>query len=238
MSLLILGAGYVGERLRAAHASVTATRRQADDTSIRFDLAAQETWEGLPAADAVVWTFPAAPVELARRFRDHALRHVKNLIVLGSTSAYLTREPDEWVSEETPLDLAQPRVAGEESLRQSGATVLQLAGIWGPGRDPIRWLLDGRVRNGLKHVNLAHVDDILAAISAVIAAPRPGERLNVCDGEPRRWREHVAALAAEGRLPPAFELPETPPGLDSKRVRNDRLRAMLPAHRFTRLSGF
>ena len=115
--------------------------------------------------------------------------------------------------------------------------MLQLAGIWGPGRDPLRWLTEGRIRNGRKYVNLAHADDILAAIEACLHQPRPGERINVCDGEPSRWSEHVTRLIAQEKLPASFQLPEAEPGLDSKRIRNDRLRALLPAgysfHRFT-----
>ena len=111
-----------------------------------------------------------------------------------------------------------------------------MAGIWGPGRDPVGWLRGGRIRSGAKFVNLAHVDDILAAIDAVLRTPCPGQRNNVSDGAPRRWRDHVVDLRASGRLAPSFELADEE-GADSKRVRNDRLRALLPAHHaFTRLT--
>lgn len=72
------------------------------------------------------------------------------------------------------------------------------------------------------------------ALDAVLADPRPGERLNVCDGVPRRWSEHVARLQATKRLAPGFVLPEAPAALDGQRVSNGRLRARLdPAHQFT-----
>lgn len=184
-----------------------------------------------------MWTFPAAPVEVALRFREERIPRSANLIVLGSTSAYRTSETDQWIDESAPLDLSQARVEGEERLRETGATVLHLAGIWDAARDPLRWLTEGRIKNGRKYVNLAHTDDIVAAIEAALLTPRPGERINVSDGEPRRWSEHVERLVASGRLPPTFRLPEADPGVDSKRISNDRLRALLPAgytfHRFT-----
>lgn len=227
MRLLILGAGWVGEALRRRYPDAAFTRRTAVDGAIAFDLAREETWAALPAAEAVVWTFPAAPAERAYSLFQSRFASSK-VIVLGSTSAYLTGAADAEIDETSPLDPDQPRVAGEEALRRRGAAILHLAGLWGPGRDPVRWLLDGRIANGLKFVNLVHLEDVLAAVDAVLARFEPGLRLNVSDGRPRRWREHVAALQLRGELPPGFSLPESPPGPESKRIPAARLERLLP----------
>jgi nucleoside-diphosphate-sugar epimerase len=235
MDLLILGAGWVGEALRERHPEARVTHRRPREGALAFDLAREETWEDLPSAENVVWTFPAAPADRAiALFERHFAR--SKVVVLGSASAYVAPAPDSLVDEETPLDLTQPRVAAEEALRLRGAAVLHLAGLWGPGRDPLRWLSEGRIRNGGKYVNLVHLDDVLAAIDAVFARFERGLRLNVSDGLPRRWTEHVASLRAQGRLAAGFQLPEAPGGADSKRVSNERLRARLPGHRFQRFT--
>jgi len=225
--LLILGAGWVGDALRQRFIEAAYTHRSPSPGAIEFDLDRASTWANLPEADDVVWTFPAEPPELVVRLHQDRLAGARALVVLGSTSAYLTRTPDEEVTEETPPDLRQPRVAGEEALRSRGATVLALAGLHGPGRDPARWLLSGRIANGLRYANLAHLSVVLAAVEAVLARPLPGERVNVCDGEPMRWSEHVRTLRAQGRLPAGFRLPEAPPDCTSRRVSCARLRALM-----------
>lgn len=234
--MLILGAGWVGDALRARCPHAAFTRRSARPGATEFDLAREETWTSLPADDEVVWTFPAAPPERAIALFESRFASSK-VVVLGSTSAYLSSGPDELVDESAPLDLAQPRVAGEEALRARGAAVLHLAGLWGPGRDPVKWLLEGRVRNGLRFVNLVHLDDVLASIAAALAKFEPGLRVNVSDGRPRRWNEHVAELHARGGLPAGFALEQAPLGFKSKRIASTRLERLLPGHRFRRFPG-
>jgi nucleoside-diphosphate-sugar epimerase len=230
--MLILGAGYVGRALRAAAPGAVATHRPGAPLGPgerAFALEDEGTWPGLPVHGAdVVWTFPAAPLPLVRKFHAAALGDAHTLVVFGSTSAYAPAEPDALITERSPLDLAQPRVAGEEWLREQGAAVLQLAGIWGPGREPLGWLTRGLIRNGRKRVNLIHVADIVATVLAVQAAGLRGERINVSDGAAESWNDIVAALAARGALPAGFALPQQPPDASSKRVANDRLRALLP----------
>lgn len=219
MRLLVLGAGWVGEALLQRHPEAHGTSR---DGGLRpkFVLEERDTWAHLPDHDAVVWTFPATAPELAMALRA---RLHGPLVVLGSTGSLGGAG---WVDEASPLDRTQPRVVGEEVLRWSGATVLHLAGLWGPGRDPVDWLRAGRIRSGRKYVNLAHLDEVLDTIEHVIRHPIPGQRLCVADGAPRRWREHVEDLVAAGRLPPTFTLPDGDD--DGYRVRVDRLRALRP----------
>ena len=226
---LILGSGYVGRRLAAALPGVC-TRRlaEAGPATLVFDLADDTTWAALPAPGVVVWTFPAGPLAAVERFHAAYLHRARQVIVLGSASCYRVPAPDAWVDEDAPLDSARPRVAGEEFLRARGATVLALALIWGPDRSPAGWLRAGRIANGRKYVNLCHVDDIVATVRALLARPQPGARLIVCDGAPRRWQAWAAAYDLPA--PPA-----APVGRESKRLRADRLRALLGvSHNFLR----
>lgn len=233
---MILGAGYVGRHLQAAHPGAIVTHRPAtprSDRELPFDLEQPATWVGLPTEGAdVVWTFPARPLGAVQDFFRLKLATSRTVIVLGSTSAYHVRTPGEVVTEDSPLDLSQARVQGEEWLREQGATVLQLAGIYGPDRRPERWLTKGLIKNGRKIVNLIHVEDIVATIEACIATPQPGKRFNVSNGLAPAWRDLLARFKAQGELPPDFTLPEADPGTDNKIVSNARLRALLPGRAF------
>jgi nucleoside-diphosphate-sugar epimerase len=232
--LLILGAGYVGSALKAELPDAIVTHRPGKPLAPGehpFLLEEPDTWGALPTPGAdVVWTFPARPLDLVQKFHREKLGEARSVLVLGSTSAYLTRSPDETVSESTPLDLTQERVAGEEWLREQGAMVLQLAGIFGPNRHPLQWLRKGLIKNGRKRVNLIHVDDIVLAIQALVKTPQPGVRINLANGLAPRWNELVEQFKRQGELPPDFSLAQTESGGDSKFVANERLRALLPGH--------
>ncbi len=235
----ILGAGYVGAALlkRLPGAVATRRRRGPDRSLIRFDLADRATWQQLPVSGrTVVITFPAEPCDLIEAFHAELLSQAAGVIALGSTSAYrLPPEAGEAVveiTEDAPLDLNRERVRGEEWLREAGATILQLAGIFGPDRDPADWLNRGRIRDGAKIVNLIHVDDIIAAILALVQRPMPGQRINVVNDEPIAWRDLRARLIAAGRVDARRPLADSIPGEHGKRVLNQRLRALMPEHTF------
>lgn len=231
--LLILGAGYVGRQLLAAAPNALGTRRTDASLGPRefvFDLANPATWEHLDAAQRhVVWTFPATPPDLVERFFEAKLKQAASLIVLGSTSAYKVTRPDQLIDEDAPLDLSQPRVVGEEWLRTQGATILQLAGIFGPAREPVDWLKKGLIKNGLKRVNLIHVADIVQVIQALARSPKPGLRLNLSNGQVPAWKDLVEIFQQRGLLSPDFVLPEAVPGSENKLIDSGRLRALFPA---------
>jgi nucleoside-diphosphate-sugar epimerase len=103
-----------------------------------------------------------------------------------------------------------------------------LAGIFGPGREPLRWLEKGLIKNGLKRVNLIHVSDIVDIIFAFASSPLPRQRINVCNGTAPTWNELAAVFQDRGALPKDFSLPQSPVGLESKIVTNERLASLLP----------
>jgi nucleoside-diphosphate-sugar epimerase len=88
-------------------------------------------------------------------------------------------------------------VQGEEFLRKEcGATLLRVAGIYGPGRNPYRWIRSGRVSLSDKYVNLIHIEDLSEICLAALRCGAPGAAYNVSDGIPRTWREIGAHLDA------------------------------------------
>lgn len=225
-STLILGRGYVGSALtaRIPHAEFThSTQLQAKATgSIYFSLEDRSSWRNLPPVDDIIWTFPAAPLDRVREFHQSTLQGCKRLLVYGSTSCYLTGEDDETVTEDSALNLSKERVQGEEYLRQNGATLLVLSGIYGPGREPVEWLRKGRIGSLQKRVNLIHRDDIVAISAYLLAENRlpSGERINLSDGQSCRWSEiaeHFSIAVSDKNT-----------GATSKRVSNTKLRRLLP----------
>jgi len=207
MPLTVLGSGYVGRFLIAEAGSqsriVLSTSRDPDhrlthvppQQRLSFDLAQPDTWTGIPADVDLIWCFPAMPLEHVRAFAKGLGSPPRRLVVLGSTSAYdgeaqSTIYPPSWIDESAPVDLRRPRVQGEEYLRKEhGAIVLRVAGIYGPGRNPIEWIRSGRVGPTRKYVNLIHVEDLAAICMLALETGTPGEVYNVSDGTPRTWAD-------------------------------------------------
>ncbi|MBP1182568.1 SDR family oxidoreductase [Methylobacterium sp. PvR107] len=151
-----------------------------------------------------------------------------------------------WIDEATP---AAPRSArsrirldAEAAWLKLGAEtgkavqVFRLSGIYGPGRNPIVKLREGRSQRIVKAgqvFNRIHVDDIATTLRASIDRPRAGAVYNVTDNEPaapQTVTEHAAALAGLP-LPPEidFETADLSPMArsfygENKRVRNALIR--------------
>jgi nucleoside-diphosphate-sugar epimerase len=205
--ILILGAGYTG---RHCYATVKGQGRQVLASSrdpskhlpyasltdrIEFDLTQQATWKNIPSAADMVWCFPATPLAQVRAFAKTLGAPPRRIVVLSSTSAYVVKNdskeyPPPWIDESAPINLTKPRVQGEEFLRTNcGAIVLRVAGIYGPGRNPLDWIRQGRVGSSRKYVNLIHAEDLAAICLLALEHGKPGEAYNVSDGQPHTWNE-------------------------------------------------
>ncbi|MEY3900986.1 MAG: hypothetical protein RL189_292 [Pseudomonadota bacterium] len=236
--VLVLGAGFVGKALFAglsAQYDVFLTSRSGckegtgtPENALLFALQSSETWGVIESADAVIWTFPAAVSfddipkshELGRKIRERGIP----LLILASTSCYQTSLPDQIVDENFPLDDSQPRVCAEEQLRVQGSCVLALAGIYGPGRDPVLWLKRGLVKNGHQFINLIHVSDIVKIIGCWLENPLEKLRVNVSDGRHRRWSELAEQLMNNGLIDKALTVfSEDSSSPRSKRIDNSVL---------------
>lgn len=218
-SLIILGSGYTARFLlhlaSRQYTHVFATSRNPDKQlshiapgrRVRFDLNQQDTWENIPTETDLLWCFPAAPLDLVQKFAVTLDPPSCRIVVLGSTSAYDVAGSSEYpppvINETAPIDLAKPRVQGEEFLRTKyGAIVPRVAGIYGPGRNPIDWIKSGRVSPSRKYVNLIHVEDLATICLAALERGVPGEAYNVSDGTPRTWKEIYDRLGQSSRLMP------------------------------------
>lgn len=240
--IVILGAGYTGKHLSGALTGTSrpffATSRDPArnlshvpaDRRVRFDLEDSSTWGNIPAGANLIWCFPATPLEKVQAFAHSLDAPLRRIVVIGSTSAYdapsqSTEYPPPWIDETAPIDLSKPRVQGEEFLRKScGAIVLRVAGIYGPGRNPVDWVRQGRVSPSRKYVNLIHVEDLAAICLLALDKGKPGETYNVSDGQPRTWHEISATAQQRWGVTAAAVNQDPSPG---KRISNAKLQAAL-----------
>lgn len=211
--LMILGSGYTGRWIyqlaTQRSMSVLASSRRPElhlsyvepNARLRFSLDDPATWPSLAPDVDLIWTFPAAPLEQVQAFADHSCGPSQRLVVLGSTSAYDQDRGQAggsapWIDETSSINTDLPRVQGEEYLRTShGATVLRVAGIYGPDRNPLEWIRQGRVGSTAKFVNLVHVEDLALVCLLALQEGNAGETYNVSDGHPRRWAEICAEVS-------------------------------------------
>jgi nucleoside-diphosphate-sugar epimerase len=110
---------------------------------------------------------------------------------VSATSVY-TEADGNWVNEDSPTNPVTKRGkwrrnAEMEWQEMLGAEVFRAAGIYGPGRSPLKGLMEGKGRIVLKpghQFNRIHVDDIARVLTAAMASPRPRRILNLADGSP------------------------------------------------------
>jgi nucleoside-diphosphate-sugar epimerase len=209
----------------------------------------------LEQADAVLVSTPpdehGDPVLHAGADRLHALAsRWRWLGYLSSTGVYGDKQGG-WVDETTPPAPSGPRsarrldaeIAWQAFAAETGAPlhIFRIAGIYGPGRNPLEALRAGTARRFDKPGQIfsrIHVDDLAAVLTASIAHPSPGAVYNVCDDEPASQAD-VIAYGAQllGLAPPPLEaFAAAEPTLsdmaksfyrDSKRVRNDTIKREL-----------
>ena len=163
---------------------------------------------------------------------------------LSTTGVYGSRDGG-WVDEESDL-----RPTSERSRRRAAAErgwlllherwglpvhLFRLAGIYGPGRNTLRTVREGRA----KRIDLPgqvfsriHVDDIAKVLESSIARPNSGAIYNVCDDAPAEPAKVVSFACELLKVapPPLRTLEEadlSPMGLsfyrDNKRVLNRRI---------------
>lgn len=262
MASLIFGCGYLGmrvaERWLASGEKVFAvTRREARAAElcrrgiepIVADVTDAKSLAELPVADKILFAvgFDRAAGRSIHEVYVSGLRNVLDalppqsprIVYISSTGVY-GQNDGSWVDEESPCepqrDGGRACLAAEHWLsghpRGAHATVLRLAGIYGPDRIPrIADLRAGLPIPGPSErcLNLIHVDD--AANIIVAAAERDGEfrTFTVSDGQSVVCCDYFAYLAKlVAAPPPSFDednstVAKRGRGGGSKRVRNRRM---------------
>lgn len=258
--VLILGAGYVGRRLaEMLHEqdglAPTLWVRSADSAqelqtagyeTVFGDAADPAAWEPLKKErfDAMVLAASSGRggVEAYKRvFLDVPAEAVRQqprarLVFVSSTSVYGQQHGEE-VSEASE---AEPTTPTSQVLRRAedlallhGATILRVAGIYGPGRSIyLKKLREGTATldgAGERYLNQIHRADVAGAIHHVLAEPATaGQIFNVADDTHPTLRELYAWLAEKLNkpMPPSVVPdPHRKRGRTSKQVSNAKLKA-------------
>ncbi|MGU3386518.1 SDR family oxidoreductase [Methylobacterium sp. D53M] len=264
MNLFVFGLGFTGRhfaerarsRLGTVRATVTdpaAADRIAAETGFAmraFGPEADDPRIAADLADTDVLLVSAPPGEagdpvLARYADAVAASRIRWIGYLSTIGVY-GDQGGAWIDETTPATprsaRSKVRVDAEAAWLALGAAtgkavqVFRLSGIYGPGRNPIVKLREGRSQRIVKAgqvFNRIHVDDIATTLLASIDRPRPGAIYNVTDDEPtapQTVTEHAAALTGLP-LPPEidFETADLSPMArsfygENKRVRNRLIR--------------
>ncbi len=170
----------------------------ADVTHVLTSIAPDE--EGDPVLDRHLFDLLALP-------RLRWVGYLSTTAVYGDSGG---APVDEGYSPRPGLERGRRRLAAEEAWLASGLPVhvFRLAGIYGPGRNPLRKLLEGRARRIRKpgHVFCRiHVEDIATVLLASMRRPRPGAIYNLCDDEPAPPQEVILFAADLLGLPPPPE---------------------------------
>jgi len=231
-TLLVLGCGYVGERLavaakRQGMRAIGATRHalRADElraAGLEAVVAASPVElpeDVLRQSDALLDSIPLerhgrglrAPQSVWLPELAPRLQHLRWAGYLSTTGVY-GDAGGAWVDEEclcTPSsERGRQRLLAEEAWLASGlpAEVFRIAGIYGPGRNLISKLMEGcyqAVRWQPPHwSSRIHVDDIVDALLAAMRKPRPGRVINLADDLPMPHDQYVSELAMRVSAPP------------------------------------
>lgn len=230
--VLIAGCGDLGTalglRLAQRGWQVTGLRRDpsvlpAQITPLSADLLQDEKPDGWPQRVDYLIYCPAAGnrnAELYQQLYVEGLQRVLGwlgdgrkqlgyLLQVSSSGVYAQSE-GEWVTENSPAladsETAQALIRAEDVALRSGvpASVVRLAGIYGPGRTR----LIAQVRNGLcvpeepvQYSNRIHRDDAAALLEHLLLLVEDDELLAPCylgvDNEPASMHEVASWLAAQ-----------------------------------------
>lgn len=236
MKVLIFGLGYsclyfVRSGGLAAKVVGTTTRREnaalLSGEGIRtafFDGVAFDDW--LPGViadcDAAIVSVPPEttgdPVFAAFAPALRAAPRLTRIVYLSTIGVY-GDHGGAWIDEDTPpravSSRSRGRLAAESAWRRLGeesgkaAHLLRLAGIYGPRRNALVALAEGKARRIVKPgqaFNRIHVEDIARTISACLASELPGGIWNVADDEPTPGADVVEYAARLLKVPPPPEI--------------------------------
>ena len=191
---------------------------------LHLDAPSEQLEVAMPFCSEMVLAFPPGgkngdrsqyPQRLEAALTSGWKKGCRHFFMLSSTSVY--RNTGTWIDEDHK-DHLKPESAvrrGEEAfwrgLNRLGADeayglVFRLAGLFGPGRHPGKWLA-GRsfTHDGSAPVNLVHQADVAGALKlAITSKPRPGIYNLCCATHPSKKQCYGNAAKQLKQQPPAF----------------------------------
>lgn len=252
-------AGYIGRRAVREGWQVSASYRDTSRADALRDagfrpvaLDRQALESALPDVTHILSSVAPGPQgDPVLPFLEGCSRQLSALRWLGylsSTNVYGDHGGD-WVDEETPaspnLERGIRRVAAEQAWQafadanDAPLHIFRLAGIYGPGRNAVRTMLDGRGRRIFKEGQLfsrIHVADIEETVWRAMGSSLPSRIFNLADDAPAAPQDIIEKAAIRLGLPVPPLVPIEQADLspmarsfyeESKRVRNARVKEEL-----------
>lgn len=152
---------------------------------------------------------------------------VKKVIFISSTSVYPNKGGI--VAESDAANIKTPRSGITmleienvwNQLKSQKVNVVRFAGLYGPERNPGRFLA-GKTTNGSSNpINMIHLDDCIGIITKLIKSDYLNETFNACaPGHPSREEFYNLAASKFGYDQPDFQPPHS---TDSKIVSSEKL---------------
>jgi hypothetical protein len=210
--IALFGLGYTGqylyETLESETVRVEAYSRNTQfrrsvllNTEIKEEVQKLKVLWADTAPDFAIITFP--PDRVHADFWTLLEEQVPNRLLLGTTGIY---QGGGVITEVSPVLADHPRRQAEERFLDTGGTVLRLSGIYGPGRNPVSWLLKSKLAIPEKQLNLIHIRDIAAWVRLWLDRPLRGELFNLSDGQRHSWGKIAGFCGERGiDLPPGFQ---------------------------------
>ena len=237
-AVFIVGCGYVGRRvatLETARGAEVSALVRSDESASRLHNAGIQTFKGdldnpkspgnLPLAGKLLYYFAPPPSEgktdprIVSFLSTMTASNLPDRIVLISTTAVYGDCHGEWITEERPTrpqtDRAFRRLSAEGMLTEWGKqrgvdiVILRVAGIYGPGRLPARYLQEGRPVLRMEEApfsNRIHADDLSHICIAAADKGISGAIYNVSDGHPTSMTNYFCQVAHLLRLPRPTEI--------------------------------
>ncbi|MDP3921014.1 MAG: SDR family oxidoreductase [Candidatus Omnitrophota bacterium] len=262
--MLIVGAGYTGcavtEHFRRKNQRVWAVARSAKykeriecsgAVPVIADLTKPETLDALPQAHFII--ICAAPDNRdAESYRKIYLEGIGNLLkarqkqpppflilYLSSTGVYGTAM-EGWLDESSApqpnTERAKILLQAEELVLHSGfpSAVFRLSGIYGPGRNRIVPLREGRwpEPGDDRYLNMIHLEDIVHAIPVLLNKAETGQIYLGVDDEPVLQSELCKWLAPHLGLRDFDKHLHLKTSARPKRYRNNKLKSLGYSFRF------
>ena len=143
---------------------------------------------------------------------------IKKVIFISSTSIYpnlncvvVEKDAANIVSAHSGVALLEV----EEMFRQHKSfdtTILRLAGLYGPGREPGKFLAGKKELAGADNpINLVHQEDCIGVIKTILEQEIWNRTFNVCaPSHPTRKEFYASACKKMGLEPPAFSQEKAP----------------------------
>ncbi len=181
----------------------------------------------------------------------HDLSRLESLQWFGylSTTGVYGNHDGRWVDETTEVNPSlartERRVRAERQwlalAKDHGlpAHIFRLAGIYGPGRNPLEKLRQGkahRIHKPGQVFSRIHVEDISGVLQKTMETPHPGEIFNLCDDVPEEPHLVIDYAASLLKLAPPPLIPIDSPKLsemarsfyaDNRRVKNEKMKKQL-----------